>query len=204
MLTTPCLGREYKHTMKLVPRPIGRGLKCNKRHLPLFYILGLNNCKASFFHSRWFTRIRAIKRCLDQVMSRRTLANMTGKRPTLQSRTGEGQFSDCWAEPTRFDPSKGVLLFRSKMALLAIVALLANAGVAPGDAFTPPVALMERVTFLSGKIGVFVQVGTGEVWPDLEQCLSNVFAASNDRIGVHIDYVEASQLLLVLRVCFRA
>ncbi|CAE7231370.1 rpsE, partial [Symbiodinium sp. CCMP2456] len=80
MLTTPCLGREYKHSMKLVPRPIGRGLKCNKRHLPLFYILGLNNCKAKFMHSRWFTRIRAIKRCLDQVMSRRTLANMTGKR----------------------------------------------------------------------------------------------------------------------------
>ncbi|CAE7231378.1 wxcX, partial [Symbiodinium sp. CCMP2456] len=51
---------------------------------------------------------------------------------------------------------------------------------------------MERVTFLSGKIGVFVQVGTGEVWPDMEQCLSNVFAASNDRIGVHIDYVEAA------------
>jgi len=89
MLTTPCLGREYKHTMKLVPRPIGRGLKCNKRHLPLFYILGLNNCKASFFHSRWFTRIRAIKRCLDQVMSRRTLANMTGKRYALLVAPGD-------------------------------------------------------------------------------------------------------------------
>ncbi|CAK9105201.1 unnamed protein product [Durusdinium trenchii] len=27
MLCTPCRGMEYKHTMKLIPRPIGRGLK---------------------------------------------------------------------------------------------------------------------------------------------------------------------------------
>eukprot|EP00438_Fugacium_kawagutii_P010943 Skav210637 [mRNA] locus=scaffold1063:158018:165272:- [translate_table: standard] len=59
-------GQEYKHTMTLVPRPIGRGLKANKKFLPLLYILGLDNCKVKFMFKKWFTRVRAIKRCLDQ------------------------------------------------------------------------------------------------------------------------------------------
>merc|ERR1712014_172719 len=47
----------------------------------MLYILGLDNCKVSFYNARKnFTKVRAIKRGLEQIMSRRTLANMTGKR----------------------------------------------------------------------------------------------------------------------------
>eukprot|EP00913_Durusdinium_trenchii_P010729 g10065.t1 len=89
MLCTPCRGMEYKHTMKLIPRPIGRGLKANKKFLPLLYILGLDNCKVKFMFNKWFSRVKAIKRCLDQVISRRTLANMTGKRYALLVAPGD-------------------------------------------------------------------------------------------------------------------
>ena len=34
LLWRPGKGQEYKHTMTLVPRPIGRGLKANKKFLP--------------------------------------------------------------------------------------------------------------------------------------------------------------------------
>merc|ERR1719253_116427 len=63
MLCTPVRGTEYGKSCTIVPRPIGRGIRVNKKFLPLAYILGLDNCKMSFLYSpKWFTRIRAIKR----------------------------------------------------------------------------------------------------------------------------------------------
>eukprot|EP00442_Polarella_glacialis_P050097 CAMPEP_0115152766 /NCGR_PEP_ID=MMETSP0227-20121206/66342_1 /TAXON_ID=89957 /ORGANISM="Polarella glacialis, Strain CCMP 1383" /LENGTH=156 /DNA_ID=CAMNT_0002563409 /DNA_START=12 /DNA_END=479 /DNA_ORIENTATION=+ len=67
-LCTPVKGHEYKHTMEIIPRPIGRGIKANPKI---------------------FTRIRAIKRTLDDIVSRRTLANMTGKRYALLVAPGD-------------------------------------------------------------------------------------------------------------------
>jgi len=104
MMTTPCKGMEYKHSCLIVPRPIGRGLKANKKFLPLLYILGLDNCKVSFMGgSRWFTKIKAIKRALAMMMSRRTLANMTGKRFALLVAPGDHwvHWPDRWFENIR-------------------------------------------------------------------------------------------------------
>jgi len=90
MMTTPVQGKEYKSEFRIIPRPIGRGLKANKKFLPLLYILGLDNCKVSFYQdSSWFTRVRAVKRALETIMSRRTLANMTGKRHALLVAPGD-------------------------------------------------------------------------------------------------------------------
>mmetsp|Transcript_95368 Transcript_95368/g.308999 ORF Transcript_95368/g.308999 Transcript_95368/m.308999 type:complete len:871 (-) Transcript_95368:102-2714(-) len=103
MLPFPTKGMEYKHSMKIVPRPIGRGLKANKKFLPLLYILGLDNCKVSFMHSKIFTRIRAVKRALDGIISRRTLANMTGQRYSLLVAPGDHwvHWPDRWFQEIR-------------------------------------------------------------------------------------------------------
>jgi len=103
MMTTPCKGTEYKHSCEIIPRPIGRGIKANKKFLPLLYILGLDNCKVRFMHSRWFTRIKAIKRALDMMVSRRTLANMTGKRYALLVAPGDHwvHWPDRWFQVIR-------------------------------------------------------------------------------------------------------
>lgn len=52
--------------MVIIPRPIGRGLQANKKFLPLLYILGLDNCKVKFMYHKMFTRVKAMKRALDQ------------------------------------------------------------------------------------------------------------------------------------------
>eukprot|EP00933_Yihiella_yeosuensis_P006134 TRINITY_DN110789_c0_g1_i1.p1 TRINITY_DN110789_c0_g1~~TRINITY_DN110789_c0_g1_i1.p1 ORF type:complete len:868 (-),score=173.06 TRINITY_DN110789_c0_g1_i1:46-2559(-) len=103
MLTTPVKGHEYKHTMEIIPRPIGRGIRANKKFLPLLYILGLDNCKVRFMYPKWFTRIRAIKRALDGITSRRTLANMTGKRYSLLVAPGDHwvHWPDRWFQEIR-------------------------------------------------------------------------------------------------------
>lgn len=80
MLCTPTKGMEYKHTALIIPRPVGRGLKMNKKHLPIGYLLGIENARIKFMFSKVFTRVKALKRALDAIISRRTLANMTGKR----------------------------------------------------------------------------------------------------------------------------
>jgi len=105
MLTTPTKGMEYKHSCTIIPRPIGRGIRANKKFLPLLYILGLNNCKVKFMHGKWFTRIRAIKRALDMIVSRRTLANQTGKRYALLTAPGDHwvHWPDRWFDVIR-DP----------------------------------------------------------------------------------------------------
>jgi len=100
----PVRGKEYKHEAKIFPRPIGRGVKANKRFMPVVYILGLDNCKVKFSgHKKWFTRVRALKRALDDLMSRRTLANMTGKRYSLLVAPGDHwvHWPDRWFENIR-------------------------------------------------------------------------------------------------------
>lgn len=103
MLCTPAKGAEYKHTCEIIPRPIGRGIRANKKFLPLLYILGLDNCKVRFQHGKWFTRIKAIKRALDMMISRRTLANMTGKRYALLVAPGDHwvHWPDRWFQAIR-------------------------------------------------------------------------------------------------------
>merc|ERR1712137_1349373 len=104
MMTTPCKGMEYKHSCLIVPRPIGRGLKANKKFFTTVIHFGLDNCKVSFMGgSRWFTKIKAIKRALDMMMSRRTLANMTGKRYALLVAPGDHwvHWPDRWFENIR-------------------------------------------------------------------------------------------------------
>lgn len=103
MLPTPTKGMEFKHECTIIPRPIGRGIRANKKFLPLLYIIGLNNCKVKFRHNKWFTRIRAIKRALDGIVSRRTLANMTGKRYALLVAPGDHwvHWPDRWFDVIR-------------------------------------------------------------------------------------------------------
>lgn len=121
MFTTPCKGSEYKHTMEIIPRPIGRGIRANKKFLPLLYILGLDNCKVRFMYSKWFTRVRAIKRTLDQVVSRRTLANMTGKRYALLTAPGDHwvHWPDRWFDQVRetYDAKNAAAKLARKHAL---------------------------------------------------------------------------------------
>lgn len=81
ILNFPVIGQEYSAQVKIIPRPVGRGLKMNRKYLPLGYILGLENCKISFSGStKWMSRIKALKRCLDKIMSIKTLCKMTGKK----------------------------------------------------------------------------------------------------------------------------
>ena len=79
-LTTPVRGSEYKARLFLRPLRQGKKLRAGRRFLPLFYILGLHNVRARFNHTGWFPRINAVIRTLDQIQSRRTLANATGKK----------------------------------------------------------------------------------------------------------------------------
>lgn len=79
-LTTPVRGSEYKARLFLRPLRQGKKLRAGRRFLPLFYILGLHNVRARFNHTGWFPRINAVVRTLDQIQSRRTLANATGKK----------------------------------------------------------------------------------------------------------------------------
>jgi ribosomal protein S5 len=79
-LTTPVRGSEYKARLFLRPLRQGKKLRAGRRFLPIFYILGLHNVRARFNHTGWFPRINAVIRTLDQIQSRRTLANATGKK----------------------------------------------------------------------------------------------------------------------------
>lgn len=103
MLCFPCHGKEFKHTAAIIPRAMGRGIQANKKFLPLLYILGLDNCKVKFMHNKWFTRVRALRRALDMMISRRTLANMTGKRYALLTAPGDHwvHWPDRWFDEIR-------------------------------------------------------------------------------------------------------
>jgi len=92
MFPFPLKGSEYKQSITLIPRPIGRGLKANKKFYPMYYILGLDNAKVGIMShgsQNWFTRYKAIKRMLEMSLSRRTIANMTGKRYSLLVAPGD-------------------------------------------------------------------------------------------------------------------
>merc|ERR1711920_438471 len=103
MPCTPVKGTEYKHQCTIIPRPIGRGIQANKKFLPLLYILGLDNARVKFMFPKWFTRIKSIKRALDMIVSRRTLANMTGKRYALLVAPGDHwvHWPDRWFQKIR-------------------------------------------------------------------------------------------------------
>mmetsp|Transcript_48126 Transcript_48126/g.112542 ORF Transcript_48126/g.112542 Transcript_48126/m.112542 type:complete len:836 (-) Transcript_48126:25-2532(-) len=104
----PVKGHEYGHEVFILPRPIGKGLRANKRYLPLLYILGLDNCRVRFYshNTRWFTRVRGLKRALDMMLSRRTLANMTGKKHAMLVAPGDHwvHWPDRWFSETRKGP----------------------------------------------------------------------------------------------------
>lgn len=82
VLNFPVIGQEYSAHVKIIPRPLGKGLKMNRKYLPLGYILGLDNVKISFSGSStaWITRIKALKRALNKITSIKTLCNMTGRK----------------------------------------------------------------------------------------------------------------------------
>ncbi|KJP88156.1 hypothetical protein AK88_02103 [Plasmodium fragile] len=81
VLNFPVSGQEYSSHVKIIPRPLGKGLKINRKYLPLGYILGLDNVKISFSGSnKWMSRIKALKRCLNKIVSIKTLCKMTGKK----------------------------------------------------------------------------------------------------------------------------
>merc|ERR1711920_633659 len=103
MPCTPVKGTEYKHQCTIIPRPIGRGIQANKKFLPLLYILGLDNARVKFMFPKWFTRIKSIKRAMDMIISRRTLANMTGKRYALLVAPGDHwvHWPDRWFDEIR-------------------------------------------------------------------------------------------------------
>ncbi|CAD7969504.1 unnamed protein product [Amoebophrya sp. A25] len=103
VLTTPVRGREYGQWCTIHPRAIGRGLQCNKKFLPLMYLLGLDNCKIGFRGSQWFTRVRAIRRALEGMYSRKTMANATGQRYALLTAPGDHwmHWPDRWFDPIR-------------------------------------------------------------------------------------------------------
>lgn len=82
VLNFPVIGQEYSAHVKIIPRPLGKGLKMNRKYLPLGYILGLDNVKISFSGSStaWITRIKALKRALNKITSIKTLCQMTGRK----------------------------------------------------------------------------------------------------------------------------
>lgn len=80
-------------------------MRSNLRYLPLLYLIGIDHCRVSFYgpHSsaRWFTRAKALKRALQQLQSRRTLANATGQKYDLLLAPGEHwvHWPDRWFRP---------------------------------------------------------------------------------------------------------
>lgn len=82
-LLTPVRGQEYGTTITITPRPLGKGLRVSGRYLALAYLTGLDDCKISFSGTRsWITRMRALRRALEQIYSRATMANATGMKYT--------------------------------------------------------------------------------------------------------------------------
>lgn len=94
-------------------RRAGAGVRANRRHLPLAYLMGFRHVFMRFqgkvcghvfclpFHSAlersatfcrqksWLSRHRAMRRALEAIQSRRTLANATGQKYALLTAPGE-------------------------------------------------------------------------------------------------------------------
>eukprot|EP00397_Hematodinium_sp_SG-2012_P021321 GEMP01022017.1.p1 GENE.GEMP01022017.1~~GEMP01022017.1.p1 ORF type:complete len:822 (+),score=191.83 GEMP01022017.1:25-2466(+) len=140
MLCTPCKGEEYSQRVEIIPRPIGRGVVCNKKFLPLVYLLGLDNVKIRFYGTKWFSRIKALKRALDQIISRRTLANMTGQKYAALVAPGDHwvHWPDRWFEEVRqgYDAQyrksklerKHALKYKKRSNIMAVVSELKCGG----------------------------------------------------------------------------
>lgn len=105
VLNTPQKGREYTCSFEIIPRPMGRGIKCNKKFLPFAYILGLDNVKVRFKGKRWFTRIKAVRRAVEGIQSRKTLAASTGQKYASLVAPGDHwvHWPDRWFDKVRQD-----------------------------------------------------------------------------------------------------
>ncbi|OEH79546.1 30s ribosomal protein [Cyclospora cayetanensis] len=105
ILTTPQHGQEYSAHVKIIPRPSGRGLRCNLRFLPLMYLTGLDNCRVTFAgpssRSRWFSRSKALMRALQQLQSRKTISRATGLKIDELTAPGDAwtHWPDSWFRP---------------------------------------------------------------------------------------------------------
>lgn len=101
-LTTPVLGREYGSKVYITPRKMGSGIKANRKYLPLVYLTGLDNCKVTFHgRSSWITRMKALRKALEQIYSRRTMCNATGMRYVYVDKPGDHtvHWPDRWFIP---------------------------------------------------------------------------------------------------------
>merc|ERR1719171_1807977 len=108
VMTTPVFGREYRGNFYITPRPLGKGLVAKtKRYYPWMYILGLDNARVNFKGRAvpWFTRIKALKRALDMIQSRKTLSAATGKKHALLVAPGDHwvHWPDKWFDHLRFE-----------------------------------------------------------------------------------------------------
>lgn len=81
-LTFPVKAQEFGAQVKIWGRPVGRGLQGGSiRSLPLLFLTGLDNAKVTFpANARKMPKMRALRRALDRLQSRRTIANATGKK----------------------------------------------------------------------------------------------------------------------------
>lgn len=101
-LTTPVLGTEYGSRCLIQSRPTGKGIRCNRKFLPLVYLIGLNNVRFKLKGtSSWVTRIRSIRKALESIMSRRTICNMLGRRYVEVGAPGDHtiHWPDEWFNP---------------------------------------------------------------------------------------------------------
>ena len=76
----PVRGKEFSSQVDITPLRQGKGIHTGRRYLPIAHLLGLDNIRMRFKNGCWFSRFRALDRALEQIQSRRTLANSTGKR----------------------------------------------------------------------------------------------------------------------------
>ncbi|BAM42473.1 uncharacterized protein TOT_040000840 [Theileria orientalis strain Shintoku] len=101
-LTTPVQGKEYGSRCVIEGREMSKGVKSNRKFLPLVYLMGLDNVKFKLRGTNsWVTRIRSIRKALEAIMSRRTIGRMLGKRYAEVSAPGDDtiHWSDEWFNP---------------------------------------------------------------------------------------------------------
>ncbi|SJK86562.1 mitochondrial ribosomal protein S5 precursor, putative [Babesia microti strain RI] len=116
-LLTPVRGQEYGTTITITPRPLGKGLRVSGRYLALAYLTGLDDCKISFSGTRsWITRMRALRRALEQIYSRATMANATGMKYTNLFCPGEHtiHWPDRWFIPMLNEYKKRIICIKKR------------------------------------------------------------------------------------------
>lgn len=106
-MTIPVWGKEYGQHVKVIPRPVSKGIHIRKKYLPWAYLVGLDNCKWRFWHrttnNKWFSKTKAIRRCLEMVYSRKTMANATGMKYSSILAPGDSwvHWPDRWFDEVR-------------------------------------------------------------------------------------------------------